>query len=260
MTPGEITFWFCVPIVCASLILLFLYMQRYEIKITKLHKYLIALSEEQLAILRTFKYYNLLPTHEKSRFEKRVRHFLTNKEFIAYHLNDVTEEMKILIASACVQITFGHRPFYLSHFSSIHVYPSNQTNLKNIKEKKTLIISWSEFMDGYASMNDDYNPGMAALAMGLILEQRLREHSDKLFGGYAYLNWQNKSKSIAERFIQTGLTPFKNYNEIDRDEFFAISVVYFFENPTSFNTQFPELYKAMKKLLNQNPLGFYDKQ
>ncbi len=179
-----------------------------------------------------------------------------NKEFKAIQHEKVTEEMKVLIAAACVHLTFGHRPFYLSHFNTISIYPSTSSSLKDIKQKKILVISWLDFFEGYSNINDGYNPGMASLAMALILEEKLRNESDKLFGSYAFRNWQNKSKSVASQFIQTGLTPFKNYVEIDKDEFFATSVVYFYENPEDFHAKFPDLYNAMKKLLNQNPLAY----
>lgn len=97
---------------------------------------------------------------------------------------------------------------------------------------------------------------MAALAMALILEEQMRQNSDRLFGDYAYRNWKNKSKSLAEAYIQTGLTPFQNYKEVDKEEFFVVSVVYFFEDPQSFHSKFPSLYAAMKKLFKQNPLEY----
>ena len=118
------------------------------------------------------------------------------------------------------------------------------------------MISWSEFYEGYLSPTDGYNPGMKILALALMLEERLRKNSDKLFGDYAYRNWQTKSKGIAERFIQTGLTPFTSYAEVDKAEFFAVAVVYFFENPVDFNQRFPDLFRAMKKLIGQDPLSF----
>jgi Mlc titration factor MtfA (ptsG expression regulator) len=256
MSPGEVLLASGIPVVILLIGIAVIYLQRYEISVTRCFQYFKLLSPTELQTLQGFKYYHsLLPQHQV-KFEKRVRHFLVNKTFVAEDSNEVTEEMKIMIAAACVQLTFGHRPFYLSHFKNISVYQWQPISLEEIKKKKVLLISWSEFQEGYLSPTDGYNPGMKVLAMALLLEERLRENSDKLFGDYAYRNWQAKSRALGERFIQTGLTPFRNYSEVDKADFFAVSVVYFFENPIDFHQRFPDLFKAMKKLLGQDPLLF----
>ena len=256
MSPGEALFWCSVPLIVLAICYLFFYLHRNEIRVMRCFDYFKPLMPSQVKLLKEFKYYQALTLPNQVKFEKRVRHFLVNKSFIAEDSPEVTEEMKMLIAAACVQLTFGHRPFYLSHFKNISVYRWQAVSLEKIKNKKALMISWTEFHDGYLSPTDGYNPGMKVLAMALMLEERLREKSDKLFGDYAYRNWQIKSKNLAERFIQTGLTPFTNYAQVDKVEFFAVAVVYFFENPIDFNQRFPDLFKAMKKLLGQDPLLF----
>ncbi len=259
MGPAEFIFWFILTVLIIFSILGYLYLQRYEIMLTRLHRYMFELTEEQRGILGTFKFYHVYSATDRQRFEKRVRNFLVAKDFKAIQHERITEEMKVLIAAACIHLTFGHRPFYLSHFNTIYISPSSPLNLKGIKQQKTLTISWLDFFEGYSNVKDGYNPGMASLAMALILEEKLRNESDKLFGNYAFRNWHTKSKSVAALFIQTGLTPFKNYTEIDKDEYFATSVVYFFESPENFHAKFPDLYDAMKKLLNQNPLTYKNK-
>jgi MtfA peptidase len=256
MSLGEFLFWFSVPVVAVVIGLLVLYLQRYEIIVTRCFQYFKPLGSGQLKLLQDFKYYQSLTSENQLGFQKRVQHFLVNKTFVAKDDQEITDEIKILVAAACVQLTFGHRPFYLSHFKSIAVYRWGSINLEEVKKRKELIISWNMFQEGYASPNDGYNPGMRMLALTLLLEERLRKNSDKLFGDYAYRNWRIKSRAIAERFIETGLTPFKNYAEVDKDDFFAVAVVYFFENPSDFNQRFPALFNAMKKLMGQDPLLF----
>jgi len=256
MSIGEIIFWLSVPVFVITIGIAVLYLQRYEILLTRCLDYFKPLLPSQLLLLKEFKYYRSLSPPNQLKFEKRVRHFLVNKTFVAEDFEQVTEEMSILIAAACVQLTFGHRPFYLSHFKNISVYCWQTVNIQQLKNGETIMISWNEFQEGYLSPYDGYNPGMKILAMTLMLEERLRKNSDKLFGDYAYRNWLMKSRATGERFISTGLTPFKNYAEVDKAEFFAVAVVYFFENPVDFNQRFPDLFKAMKKLMGQDPLLF----
>lgn len=135
MSPEEFLFGFFAPMVVFALIVGILYLQRYEISLTKIHRYLISLSPSQLEVLGSFKYYNVYPNSEKIRFQKRVRNFLVNKRFMACDMEKVSEEMKVLIAAACVHLTFGHRPFYLSHFKRVYVYPNYHTDVKPSNKK-----------------------------------------------------------------------------------------------------------------------------
>jgi len=47
-----------------------------------------------------------------------------------------------------------------------------------------------------------------------------------------------------------------DYAGTNYHEFWAVSVEVFFENPVRLKHELPELYKAMTKVLNQNPLEF----
>ncbi len=133
MSLGEGIFWFSVPLMILAIAYLVFYLQRNEIMVTRCLEYFKPLTPSQLKRLKEFKYYHSLTASNQLKFEKRVHHFLVNKTFVAEDSPEVTEEMKILIAAACVQLTFGHRPFYLSHFKSISVYQWQTVNLEEIK-------------------------------------------------------------------------------------------------------------------------------
>jgi Mlc titration factor MtfA (ptsG expression regulator) len=47
-----------------------------------------------------------------------------------------------------------------------------------------------------------------------------------------------------------------DYAATNYHEFWAVSVEVFFENPVQFRHELPELYEAMSRVLNQDPLSF----
>jgi Mlc titration factor MtfA (ptsG expression regulator) len=47
-----------------------------------------------------------------------------------------------------------------------------------------------------------------------------------------------------------------DYAAVNYHEFWAVAVETFFDNPVRFKHELPELYEAMARLLNQDPLNF----
>ncbi len=47
-----------------------------------------------------------------------------------------------------------------------------------------------------------------------------------------------------------------DYAATNYHEFWAVSVEVFFENPVQFRHELPDLYEAMARVLNQDPLHF----
>ena len=104
-------------------------------------------------------------------------------------------------------------------------------------------------------MDDGYNPGLKIMAMALSLEYQFSQTG--IFNRQAFNTFDRLYKEQAEKYIQTGKSKYSDYNQVDRDLYFAIAVEYFFERPEHFHTNQPAMYLALSKLLRQDPLGMY---
>jgi MtfA peptidase len=225
-----------------------------------LFKYLKPLSIPRRNILQKFHYYKKLSFKQKAVFEKRVQRFISLKEFIPREMDEVTQEMRVLIAASAVQLTFGLPEIQLADFDKIYVYPkkyfssvNRQYHTGEVNPRGYIAISWEAFEEGYKIPNDGYNLGLHEMAHALSLENRSSDYEENIFDKEAYKNW----KKIADQeymSIKNGEKSYlRKYAFSDRDEFFPVCIEYFFEKADEFKKERPDLYHALSKLLNQNP-------
>jgi len=248
----EFIFWFSLPIFFILIISIYYYLQWNQINIIQLFHYIKPLPAEHKEILRKKNiFYKKLPAEYKRKFEQRVNHFLINKNIIDETGKDVSDEMKVSIAATFIQLTIGLRPVFLSNFNTIKVSQRNSDWGLN-DNSKVFNLSWPEFELGISNTADGYNPGLQLMAEALFEENLLETTGAAIFGESAFRKWQSVSKKQAEYFISTGLSQFKSYREVNKEKYFGASVVYFFEKPQDFKQRFPDMYKAMKGLLNQD--------
>ncbi|MBO9701132.1 MAG: zinc-dependent peptidase [Sporocytophaga sp.] len=246
-------FWFSLPILFTLVVFIYYYLKWKQINIFKLFLYLKPLPDEHKEILRKKNlFYKKLSTEYKSKFEQRVNHFLINKNIIDESGNDVSDEKKVTIAATFIQLTIGLRPVFLSNFNTITVSQKKSDWGLKKGNKKVFKLSWTEFELGISNISDGYNPGLQLMAEALFEENLLETTGAAIFGESAFRKWQTISKKQADFFINTGLSQFKSYREVNKEKYFGASVVYFFEKPQDFKQRFPDMYKAMKGLLNQD--------
>lgn len=218
---------------------------------------------------RNFKYYNLLSAKDQKVFERKLRGFIASKQFIPRQFPKVTDEMKVLISAAAVQLTFGLPQVYLRHFRKIVIYVDTYYSQINKRYHKgevnpaygIIVLSWKNFVEGYTDVADSLNVGIHEMAHALHLENVIMN------GEYEFLDrdilklWEDLVKKEIVEYSRSGENDFfRKYAFTDEHEFFAVAVENFFEKPTLFKEQKPDLYFTLAALLNQDPLEMYQKK
>jgi len=204
-------------------------------------------------------YYRNLSLKEHKHFEKRVLMFISLKQFYRFDKSEATDEMKILIAAAAIQITFGFSDGHeYEVFRKIAIsdkeYVSKQTKKVHQGEtnlgKSLIAFSWERFMEGVKNPEHPVNLGLHEFAHALFLNN-LKGYRNKHFFG-AIKEWHaTTAKLMKEEAIYDF---FRSYAFVNKMELFAVSVEYFFEDPKAFHAHLPQLYTVMCRLLNQNPM------
>lgn len=216
--------------------------------------------EQKLILEKKFGYYKNLKPAEKKEFERRLKYFIYHKEFIAKDLPNVTEEMKVLVGAAAVQLTFGYAPLKFPHFPKIVLFPGRFYSKGSDKLKKgevngsgLIVLSWTDFIRDYKIPNDGINLGLHEMAHALRVEDATED------GEYAFIN-ENELKEFYEvsreefHKLRRGEKSFiRPYAGTDMEEFFAVAVEQFFEQPEQFEAELPEIYYPLSRLLNQDP-------
>jgi Mlc titration factor MtfA (ptsG expression regulator) len=169
--------------------------------------------------------------------------------------------MPLLISATAVQLTFGLDNYLMEHFEKIYVmhhdyhYGFNSVPFQGHVNHEGIYLSWTNFLKGYDNYMDGDNVGLHEMAHAL-----------------AYVNFNvsdGRDDGFHDRFVhfsKTGRAVFEDmqadlsggflgrYAATRYEEFWAVCVENFFERPTSFKIQLPELYAAMCLLLNQDVL------
>ena len=231
------------------------------------HFYLIKkrLSSKQLNILKQNNdLYNKLEADNKKFFQHRVVTFIDNYEFIGKEGLVVTEEMKVVIASIYVMITFGLRNYLIETFDKILIYPGEYySNINKTYHKgeynircKAVVLSWEDVKRGIEIKNDNLNLAIHEFT------HALNFHGLKAGDDGATIfhdTFLEIVKYIEQPKVKDNLnssTFFREYSKTNRLEFFAVILEHFFESPEDFKSQFPDLYIKVKRMLNFNYAGY----
>lgn len=229
------------------------------------YTFLRKLNPQQKGILKNqFIFFNKLSKKDKTFFEHRVASFISDKDFIGRGVQ-ITEEMKILVASTAVMLTFGFRDFYIGLIQKIVVYPDkfySKTNKKFHKGEfnpklKTLVISWADFKTGYEKPKDNINLGIHEFVHAIHLNSLTeRDISSIIFTDTfeELTELLSKNQSLREELTQSHY--FRNYAFTNQFEFLAVTIETFIETPQDFKLQFPEVYNKIKQMLNFDFAGY----
>jgi len=214
------------------------------------------------SVLRTVhSYYNGLNFSEKRRFVERIIVFMREKKFESKEGINITPEMKILISSSAIQLTFGLEEYYFNHFHTILVYPQsfhvpgmNQALKGGTTPNGYVAFSWRDFEMGYQIHNDGYNLGLHEMAHALKIDVTKSAEFDQRFAFY-YDKWESIGLKEFKKIKRANEPSFlRDYAGENLHEFFAVCVEHFFEKPAEFQRHLPDIYNHLCVLLNQNPI------
>jgi MtfA peptidase len=205
-------------------------------------------------------YYRSLPPDLQLIFLERVVTFMKTKIF-RFHSIQEEEYMPVLISGAAVQMTFGLRNYLMDYFPVIHIIQKEYV-LNLDKEtyyghvsRSGIYISWNHFMRGYEDYSDSINLGLHEMAHAVSFDVFLGQ-TDR---------HDHEFKKRLEDFAEEGRPVFRamrqgashildDYGTSNFEEFWAVCIETFFENPEEFSRTLPELYISIVELLNQDPL------
>ena len=205
-------------------------------------------------------YYKSLSEESRLRFLQRTIAFANAKEF-RFHYMNAEEYIPILISGAAVQLTFGLHNYMLNHFPTIHIVrkeyvrqADDETYYGHVS-RSDIYISWNHFLAGYHDYEDSVNVGLHEMAHALQFDAYLGFEDSRDRNFKERLNDFSAEGRPIFRAMREGMSHvLDDYAMTNFDEFWAVSVETFFENPEAFKERLPVLYQEMCELLNQNPL------
>jgi Mlc titration factor MtfA (ptsG expression regulator) len=219
--------------------------------------------EKKIILQKYFLYYRRLPHNQKKRFENRVALFIRSKDWYGQDGLEITQEMKVLVAATAVQITFGFAIYQLPQFTKIFIYPKEYYNeqTKNYHKGevspmgKIIKLSWNNFLKGYNDPKDGINLGLHEMTHAMSLENRFTKNGVSNFiSPRARAHWRKLAIEEIHHIKTKGDSLFREYAATNLEEFLAVTVEVFFEQPNEFNKYHSRLFRATCDLLNQYPV------
>ena len=213
-------------------------------------------------LLKYSTYYSNLSHANRQRFEDRLAELLLYLDFSAEGLDgDVTLEMKIVIASAQIQLTFGLENFIPERFSQITVLPRSyfiDTHPRPVvghvdPRTSQICFSWRDIKFGFSINDDAINVALHEFAHWLEMESRFASFSNGLLCKYDYSDWRRTANHKLIKIRSQENQFLKDYGGKNMIELFAVSVEAFFEQSQAFKSRLPRLYNTLVELLNQDP-------
>lgn len=218
------------------------------------------LSEREKFVLQSeVDYYKRLSDKKKKYFEHRVAVFLQTHPIIPREDIVVTPQVRVLIASSSVALTFGLKQYTYSSFQTILLYPDiyfstlteqyhkGEFNPKN----KVLVFSWKHFVEGNLTSDDNINLGLHEFAHALHFEMKLNRHPNSHHFKKNFLQLLLEMKKPEKREKLLSSTYFREYAFENKYELLAVLIENYFETPDIFRREFPVFYEKVRKMLNQ---------
>lgn len=204
--------------------------------------------------IEKFPFYTLLEAKEKKKFLVRVINIRElNQLKISSEISHSKNDVELLICAAFTQITFGYFDYEISAFSKVVVNPSTFYSKLVKNQVKGLTIgtgyifySWEDFLSGYENEKDKVNLALHELAHALYIDRfHDTENEDWHF-------WKYQAKKTLSNMNSNEPTIFRTYGKTNINEFWAVTVECFFEDPISLKQQYPHLYTATCLILKQD--------
>ena len=224
------------------------------------------LSLIQLELLKNkHAFFRDLAGKEQLQFEHRVSKFIQTNTFIGKEDLVVTDEMKVAIAATATMLSFGFKKYQLDIVETVIIYPNayfSQINKTFHKGEvnprlKTIVFSWEDFQHGYNVGDDNLNLGIHEFGHAIHLNASKNSDISSLIFNQGFnrlTTYLQDHESVRQNLIASKY--FRAYAYTNQYEFFAVLLENFIETPSEFKSQFPELYKCMKQMLNFKFAGY----
>ena len=211
-------------------------------------------------------FYRPLSPELKQRFRNRVALFLLGNEFMRpVHPNEmdadalrmrVPEDLKVAVAAAAVQVSFGKPTFSTTKFEHIilypHPFPSPQFAAVHTCElyepDGVVMLDADTLMAGFNQPHQIFSIGVYEMARIFRME-KMKETPSVSTPNFDAVTLETLEK--VSGMTRKQIAAVVGLDDLDD---FAVAVYHFFTFPKGFQSLLPDLYQLFVNIFKQNPL------
>jgi len=222
--------------------------------------------------------YKKLPTDLRNTLEGKINLFLDQIDFQGYEGLEVTEKMRLIIASQACMLVVNKNIWY-KNLRTILVYPnafkSQQVEsdgyVHTVREtvrtgeswaRGPVVLSWAHAKQGAFIDDDGHNVVLHEFAHQLDDLSGDTDGAPILDGDHNGSNWTQTFRKAYARLVDTVQKGHKSfldpYGATAPAEFFAVAVEFFFEKPAALKQEEAALYEHLAAYFKLDPAEWKD--
>jgi Mlc titration factor MtfA (ptsG expression regulator) len=230
-------------------------------------------------IKRNVAFFHRLSARDQAELLGHVQVFLAEKRFEGCDGFEITDEVRVIIATQACLLLLHRKTDYFPRLLTILVYPSTyvaeerrhlhgnvwqEGKMARLGETGrwlgALVLAWDAVRSGAAHPSDGKNVVLHEFAHQLDYDNNAEDGAPALETRDQQLSWQEVMRAefatlrIAD---ETGIpTLLDTYGASDPAEFFAVSTEAFFERPCALRARHPKLYAELQTYFHQDPVEY----
>ena len=224
------------------------------------------LTNNQLQILENeFAFYRKLNSKHKRVFQHRLAQFIKAKSFYGREDLEISDHIKVPISATAIMLTLGFRSYLIYGLDKIFVYPKAFYSKMNDDyhkgefnpQMRAVVFSWEDFQEGFDIDNDNLNLGIHEFSHAIHINSLRKNDISAIIFKAAFhelTEYLKNNEPLRKRLLASKYL--REYAYTNHFEFVAVLIESFIETPNDFKTQFPEIYKKVKQMLNFNFAGY----
>jgi Mlc titration factor MtfA (ptsG expression regulator) len=231
--------------------------------------------EWQAIAERNVPYCRHLTEDERAEMRGHVQVFLAEKRFEGCGGLEITDEIRVTIATQACLLLLGRDTDYYPDLSSILVYPHAfivkqrrrlpggaveegvEGRLGESWSRGEVVLSWDDVLRGAADVHDGMNLVFHEFAHQLDNESGPGDGTPALERRSMYIAWARvlgrEYQQLLDDIEHDRETLLRTYGAKNPAEFFAVATEVFFEKPEALRARHPELYDQLKGFYRQDP-------
>jgi hypothetical protein len=205
------------------------------------------------------KFYNALSISDQDKFLWRTYQYMRARKF---HFVDIepSSDKPFLVSATAVQLTFGLDKFMMAYFENIYILKEDNYQVGFAKPEKGhvnhsgIYLCWESFVNGLHGVHTNSNVGLHEMGHALSYVNLITQTESDPHFKREFKNYSKVARPLFEAMQNGYETVLGGYASNNFQEFWAVSIEFFFENPSKLKQELPNLYNALKRLLKQDPL------
>jgi MtfA peptidase len=213
-------------------------------------------------LLDNFVVYKLLGEKERKLFEKRVCRFISMKDFRAgSNIEEITDEMRVMVAASAIQLTYGYPDVYFNHFQTIILFAEEYYSTitghyheGEVNAGGAIVLSWKNFRSGFSDLTDGRNLALHEMAHALRLTNIVDNDEYDFIDSKTMQDFEELAGIEMQKIENNENSFFRTYGAANLQEFFSVAVECFFEKAKEFQNYNPVLYVLLTRILKMDLL------